>query len=447
MHSTTEQHACSRFKSWLLLGMVSWVMMLTAAVPDVPLQTWQAGRGVTVWFSPSHHLPMVDVHVLVDAGAVRDDDHPGLAYATNRFLAAGCGVLSQSGVAQAFEQVGAQYAAATNMDFASLKLRTLVDPKYLAPAVHQLSQCLSHPHFEQAGLSRLKAEQATHFAQTQEDPMWRAIMAYRQALYGQHPYGHYFRGNAVSMLTIKRQDVLRFYHQHYTQQNIKILIVGDLTQQQAHQMAQQLVAKLPLGQKLPHVIKPKVTPPKTLHVVMPRQQTTVVLAHPGVPYGAPDWPNLVLANEVLGGGMNSRLFEAVREKKGYVYSIQSSFARRQLDGSFFVLLQSRNAVAKAAAKLAMQTVRHYLQTGPTKQELRNAKKTVRSNFLRMLGTNSGKLYQLETLLAHHETKNRLRDFMPKIMGATQPKVMQALTSVLDSKHWTVIEVGPKVSEG
>lgn len=448
MHATTQQYAYRRCRSWLLCGIFAWAMTLAATVtPDVPLQTWQAGKGVTVWFSPSHHLPMVDIRLVVDAGAVRDDGNPGLAYATNHLLAAGCGTLSQSAVAQAFEQVGAQYGAATNMDYASLQLRAMTDPQYLKPAVQMLSQCLTQPKFEQAGLRRFQAEQAVHFAQIQQDPIWRAISAYRHARYGQHPYGHYFRGNAQAIRMLTPRALQRFYRQHYTQRNLKMLIVGDVTTQQAHQIAKQLVATLPLGKKLPQVPKPPVTLPKAQHITMPRQQTTVVLAHTGVAYGMPDWPRLVLANKVLGGGMTSRLFEAVREKKGYVYDVHSFFARRQLDGSFFVVLQSRNAVAKAATKLAMQTVRHYLKTGPNVKELRHAQKTIHSQFLRGLGTNSGRVGQLESLLAYHQTLHPLRDFMPKIMGATQPKLMQTLTSVFDSKNWTVIEVGPQPTEG
>ncbi len=332
---------------------------------------WQTPQGSRVYYVRTEGLPMVDIQVVFDAGSARDGQQFGLASLTAGLLDTGAGKWNADDIAQRFESVGAKFGAGSAIDMATVSLRTLTEKPLFDKALETMQVILSKPAFNEADFKREKNRTLAGLKQQEESPGELGSIAFYNTLYGKHPYAHPDSGVIKTVAAIKSADLRRFYQQYYVAANAIVVIVGDLSKQQAEQTAEKLVAGLPVGKK-PEAI-PDVTMPATAaqqHIEFPSTQTHVLVGLPGTYRKDPDYFDLYVGNHILGGsGLVSKLFNEVREKRGLAYSASSSFIPMLKPGPFLVSLQTRNDQTAQALQVLNQTLSDYINQGPTEAEL------------------------------------------------------------------------------
>ncbi|MDD5273003.1 MAG: pitrilysin family protein, partial [Methylovulum sp.] len=324
----------------------------------------------------------VDVQVLFDAGSARDGDKFGLAALTAGMLDTGAGEWDADQIADCFESVGANFGACSSIDNARVSLRTLTDKPLFDKALATMEVILSKPRFATADFEREKSRTLAGLKQEEESPGDLAKIAFYQALFGKHPYAHPDSGTLPTVASLTREDVGQFYKTYYVAANAVIVIVGDVSKAQAEQTAETLVKHLPVGAKPPAL--PDVTMPikgSEQHIEFPSTQTHVLVGVPGTYRKDPDYFNLYVGNHILGGGgLVSKLFDEVREKRGLAYSASSAFVPLLKQGPFLISLQTRNDQTAEAIKVLNQTLADYIAKGPTEAELKAAKQNINGGF-------------------------------------------------------------------
>jgi zinc protease len=118
------------------------------------------------------------------------------------------------------------------------------------------------------------------------------------------------------------------------------------------------------------------------------QQTHILVGQPGMRRGDPDYITLYVGNHILGGsGLVSRLSDVIREQRGLAYSVYSYFSPMRENGPFTMGLQTRNDQADAALKLLNETLRNYIDKGPTADELKRAKQNITGGWALRIDSN------------------------------------------------------------
>ncbi|NOU20629.1 MAG: insulinase family protein, partial [Methyloglobulus sp.] len=237
-----------------ILLIVSQVSFATAKI-----EHWQTSQGSRVYFVQADALPMVDIQVVFDAGSARDGQQFGLSALTSGLLDTGAGQWNADEIAQRFENVGAQFATSVSSDMASLSLRTLTDPALFDKALETMHVILTKPKFNKADFLREQNRTLSAIKQREESPAEVASEAFSNKLYGTHPYAHPDNGIIATVSKLKVTDLAQFYKKHYVSSNAMVVIVGNLSKQQAEQTAEKLLADLPTGQKpeaMPDVAMP-----------------------------------------------------------------------------------------------------------------------------------------------------------------------------------------------
>ena len=211
---------------------------------------------------------------------------------------------------------------------ASVSLRTLTDKPLFDKALETMQVILTSPSFNEADFQREKNRTLAGLKLQEESPAELVKIAFYKALYGDHPYGHPTSGSIDTVSGLQVGDLRSFYQKYYVAANAMVVIVGDLSRQQAEQTAEKLVGGLSKGQKpepLPEVVMPVKAGKQ--HIEFPSSQTHVLVGMPGTYRKDPDYFNLYVGNHILGGAvLVSKLFDEVREKRGLAYSASSSFA-------------------------------------------------------------------------------------------------------------------------
>ena len=431
-------------------NLLALLLVLTSQVSwaTVQITTWQTSHGAQVYFVNTPSLPMVDIKVSFDAGSARDDSKFGLAALTMSLIGSSSGEWNADEVANRFESVGAVFANGVSEDMAWLSLRTLTEKPLLDKALTTFQTVLTRPAFVANDFQREKNLTLAALKHREESPAAVASVAFHKALYHEHPYAHPESGDVQTVSTFAVKDLKAFYHKYYVSANATVVIVGDIAKAQAEQIAENLLAALPAGEK-PSEIPPVQMPNEasSQHITFPSSQTNVLVGLPGSYRKDPDYFSLYVGNHILGGGnLVSKLFDEVREKRGLAYSASSQFVPLYRPGPFTISLQTRNEQAANAIDVMNATLRDYIDKGPTEAELNAAKQNITGGFAMRIDTNS-KLTDYITMIGfYHMPLDYLDVFQSKIQAVTAEEIKDAFQRRVKPELLQTITVGGKTGE-
>ncbi|MFB1488799.1 MULTISPECIES: M16 family metallopeptidase [unclassified Thiocapsa] len=429
-----------RFSVWSSALLLCAAGTLQAA-PQI--ETWQAASGARVLFVASPELPMVDVNLVFDAGSARDGVRSGLASMTAGMLTQGAGAWDADAIAARLEDVGAKLGASADRDKTTVSLRTLTRQPAMETAVETLATLVSTPTFAEADLERERRNQLIALRQAEESPRTVGQKALYRKIFGAHPYAADPSGTAETVTAITREDLVDFHRRHYIGSNAVLAIVGALDRPQAEALANRITAGLPKGERpapLPGVAD--LDSAVTERIAFPSSQTTVVAGQLGMRRGDPDYFTLYVGNHILGGsGLVSLLMEEIREKRGLSYSTYSYFLPLAQPGPFLMGLQTKNDQADQAREVMLDTLRRFINAGPSEAELTAAKKNITGGFPLRIASNSDIVGYLAVIGFYDLPLDYLDRFTDRIESVTAEQIKDAFSRRLHPDRLAIVVVG------
>ena len=433
-------------RSFIRAGLPALLLLgARGAWPAPVVMDWQTGGGSRVFFVESRELPMVDVRVLFDAGTLREPaGKNGLAVLVNSLLDEGAGGLDATAVSFEFERLGARYGAESGYDYASVSLRSLSDPALLKPALINLGRVIADPVFPAKAVERQKQRLQLGIRRKQQVPAEIARDAYLAAIYQDHPYALPSEGTLESVAQLSRQDIVSFHRDFYGARNARLVIVGDVSKEQAAELAEELTGELPEGRVLaPLPAVRRLEQDREIRIEHPSSQVHILLGQPGIRRGDPDYFPLYVGNHILGGGgFVSRLYEEVREKRGLSYGAYSYFSPRREAGPFTASLQTRGDQQEQALQVMRETIRAFIDKGPTPEELEAAQKNISGGFALRLDSNSKILGYIAVIGFYGLPLDYLETFIDKVNALTIEEIRDAFKRRLHPERFVTVLVGP-----
>ena len=411
------------------------------ASPDI--EYWTTDKGADVYYVHAPELPMVDIQIVFDAGSTRDADSLGIAMLTNSLLAEGANGEDADTISNGFESLGAIYAADVGYDSASLQLRSLTETELLTEAIENFKKVISTPDFPNDALERKRSQMLIAIKAKEQSPGAIAKDAFMSAIYQSHPYGKPSEGNEASIKSIKREDIVSFYRKYYTAKNSMIAIVGAIDRKTAEQISEDIVNALQDGKKAVPLSKVnKLDVSKNIFIEYPSVQTHILVGQPGVKRGDADYFPLYVGNHILGGGgMVSRLFEEVREKRGLSYSAYSYFSPMRSKGPFIAGLQTKTDQSDEAISVVLENIKNYIELGPTEEELILAKKNIIRGFPLRVDSNSKILNYVVVVGYYKLPLDYLRTFNSNVEAVTIEHIKDAFKRRLTVDNLVIVKVG------
>jgi zinc protease len=411
------------------------------AQAQVRIQHWTLGTGTRVYFVETRAIPVLDVAVEFPAGGAWDAGHPaGVARMTLQMLKAGSARFSEDEVNQRLADVGAELGENFDLDRAGFSLRTLASER--ARAVEVLAEILQAPRFPEEALERERARATAEVKEAETRPDGAAERRLYALMYAGHPYG--IVPTVDSLAAITRADVERFYGERYRSSRAVVTIVGDIDREGASALADALTARLPAGPADGPRLDPAKPPAHGVleRVARPSAQSHVLAGLPGISRDDPDYFPLFVGNFVLGGGgFVSRLYNEVREKRGYAYSAYSYFLPLAARGPFLMGLQTRNDQADEALKQARAVLDDFIKNGPTAKELAAAQRSLVGSFPLRLDSNRKILDQVAMIGFYRLPLDWLDKFIPGIRAVTLQSVRSAFSRRVRPEELTTVVAG------
>jgi zinc protease len=426
--------------------LVSLLLLLSQTVFAIPqIQHWQTTNGANVYFVAAPDLPMLDVEVVFDAGSARDGNKPGLSMLTNGLLKEGAANLSADQLAEKLDDLGAKISASVENDMASVKLRSLTKPKLLQPALELLELILTKPSFDAVSFERLRQQTIISLKYQQQVASSIAEKAFYSAVFGNHPYAQLSNGTIEGVSGLTLDDLKQFYKRYYLANNATISIVGALNRKAAENLANEIVKQLPSG-KLPAPLSEvaALTKSETIKINHPSTQTKILIGQPGVARGVHDYFALYVGNYILGGsGLVSRLAEEVRKKIGLAYRTYSYFLPLKVSGPFIASVATGNKTVDEALKVVQNTIRDFIENGPTEKELKKAKQGITGGFPLKIKSNSDIIAYLSVIGYYKLPLDYLHKFNDNVEAVTVEQIKAAFQQRLDLDKMVTIMVGKR----
>lgn len=431
-------------KTRRVVPLIATALLVNAAHALPPIQRFELENGARVLFVEARELPMVQLTLAFDAGAARDPrGERGLALLTAALLDEGAGGMTSDEIAGRIEETGAELQSESGRDAARFEFRSLSEPALLERAGSVFGTIIARPDFPAAALERERQRLLVTLARDEQSPSEVGERKFYQLLYGSHPYANPPGGEAAAIKALTREALAAFHRRFYVGANAALVIVGDLSLDQARTLAQRVAGDLPRGETPPAL--PPVARPDTARaekIEFPSQQTHVFLGQPGTTRDDPDYFPLYVGNHVLGGGgLVSRLSNEIREARGLAYSVYSHFQPMRQPGPFLVNLQTRNDQAAQAIEVTRATLARFVTDGPAIEELEAAKRNLTGGFALALDSNKKIAGQLLHIVFYRLPLDYLDRYIGRVEAVTADQVRDAFRRRVDPKRLVEVTVG------
>ncbi len=274
------------------------------------------------------HLETVALGIWVKAGA-RDErpEENGIAHFLEHMAFKGTQRRSARAIAEEIESAGGEINAATGMETTTYFARVLKNDWSLALDI--LADIFTGSVLDPEELERERDVILQEIAAAHDQPDDLVFDLAQAACYGDHPLGRSILGTAELIGGVTRDQMLAWRGRNYWASRIVVAAAGNIDHRAFATETERLLGKIEMGQQPQR--EPPVFQPKSETAPKPLDQAHLVLSFAAPGYRDPEIYTLQVLSNILGGGMSSRLFQEVREKRGLCYSV-FSFGSAYEDG-------------------------------------------------------------------------------------------------------------------
>jgi predicted Zn-dependent peptidase len=352
----------------------------------------------------TEHVPgsqSVSVSFSVAVGS-RDEtnNHFGSTHFLEHLLFKGTKTRTAMDIAVAFDSVGGSSNASTGKEHTSYYAK--VQDKALPIAVEVIADMLTSSLIDETEFENERPVILEELAMNDDDPQDVVHEAFSSAILGDHPLGRPIGGTIETITAVSRAAVWEHYQNNYRPQDLVVAAAGSVDHQELIKLVEQGLATAgwDLGLQAKPVPRRLLNPAKIsrgskLNVIhRPISQVNIMVGSEGLYVDDPRRYAMGVLNTVLGGGMSSRLFQEIREKRGLAYSVYS-FNQGYSDAATFGLYAGCSpAKAKEVTELMIAELDKVAQSGITSEELALASGNISGSLALKFETNQARMSRL-----------------------------------------------------
>ncbi len=378
--------------------------------------------------------------------------HHGSTHFLEHLLFKGTARRSAMDIATSFDEVGGESNAVTGKEHTCYYARVLDDD--LPMAVDVLCDMVTSARLEVADVESERGVILEELAMNDDDPGDVVHERFAEAVLGLHPLGRPIGGTADSIRAVGRDDIVEHYAEHYQAPGLVVTVAGGVDHDHVCDLVAASLARS--GWALPDGVQPSLRRSTvdaggylpasaefgpTVVVNRPTEQANVVVGTTSLVATDPRRYSMSVLNAVLGGGMSSRLFQEIREKRGLAYSVYS-FASGYSDSGYFGLYAGCTpAKVDEVISLLVSELHRLAEGGVPEEELLRAHGQLRGGLVLGLEDTGSRMSRLGKAELVHGEYTDLDESLERIKVVTAADV-QSLAADLVARPLTLAVVGP-----
>lgn len=416
---------------------------------DIPQpQRVELPNGMVLLLLEDHELPLVDAHALIHTGSrLEPADKLGLAELTGDVLRTG-GTTSMTGdeLDDFLEDKAAsiETSIGTNAGVASMSCLT----KDLATILPVFADVLRHPVFEQDKIDVAKTAMVAGISRQNDNPMQVMFREIGDIIYG--PDSPYARDETyATVANVTRDDMVAWHEKYFHPNRIVLGISGDFQTEELLQLIRTSFGDWKQG-PAPGAIDvaydKTVEPGRYYAGKEDMTQSDIAMGYLGIRKDDPDFYAIEVMNQVLSGGLSSRMFSNIRSKKGLAYSVRGSVGSAwDHPGMTLLWMSTKTGTTGAGVQAMLDEARNMTTQPPTDAEVQKAKDSILNSFVFNFDS-PRKVLNRQVLYEYYGYPlDRLARYRTGIEAVTTDEVRQAAKKYLRPNDFAILVVGPQAA--
>lgn len=396
--------------------------------------------GLRVFSEPLEEAMSVSLGVWIRAGS-RDerDEAAGITHLMEHMLFKGTPSMDALGVAEAFESIGAQENAATGEEYTVLYARFL--PEHLPRALGIMSEMVREPTL--ADLEREREVIVEEIKMYEDRPDQMADEHLSGLIFYKDPLGRPIIGSAETVRGVDHDTLRAFHRNTYTAPNVFVVGVGKLDGGEFERMVEEKLGGLPEGEPFKREAHPEAPESRFSYKFKETEQYHVAMGSLGLPARSEDRFAMNALNNVLGGGMSSRLFQEVREKRGLAYAVYSYHQGYSDAGAVKMYVGSTTGNVGEAVRVIAEQLDKIREETVSEEELTRTKEQLKSSTLLALESTAARMTRIGRNVITGAELLTPEEISARIDAVTADDIKRLANEHLKLDNMYLSAVGPK----
>ncbi|MGF1472382.1 MAG: M16 family metallopeptidase [Rubrobacteraceae bacterium] len=396
--------------------------------------------GLRVFSEPLDEATSVSLGVWIRAGS-RDErgEVAGITHLMEHMLFKGTPEMNALGIAEAFESIGAQENAATGEEYTVLYARFL--PEHLGRALDIMGDMVLRPTL--ADLEREREVIVEEIKMYEDRPDQLADEYLSSLIFHGDTLGRPIIGSADTVRGVDHDTLKSFHHDTYTAPNVFVVGAGKLDRDEFEGMVGEKLSGLPGGEPFERNARPGIPESRIFYKFKETEQYHVSMGCQGIPAGSEDRYAMAALNNVLGGGMSSRLFQEVREKRGLAYAVFSYHQGYSDAGAIKTYVGSTTGNVEEAVKVIADQLARVQAEPVADEELERTKQQLKSSTLLALESTAARMTRIGRSTITGAELLSPEEISTRIEAVTADDIQRLARRHLDPDNMYLSAVGPE----
>jgi predicted Zn-dependent peptidase len=391
-------------------------------------------NGVVILSEVMPHLRSVSLGVWVKCGSrFEEPKSAGISHFIEHLLFKGTKSRSTEKIAETIDSIGGQLNAFTEKEYVGFYAKVL--DEHLPLVFDLLSDIVLNPAFPAKELERERNVIFEEINMVEDSPQELILDLYMEHCWKGHPLGRPISGTKESVAQISRNDVKKFFKRHYTAGNTIVSIAGNIKHRQVQKLTERYFSDLETGAPAQLGPPPAMQAGRHIRSKTHLEQTHLCLGTISPSMASEERFCAHLLSSILGGGMSSRLFQTIREKRGLVYSIYSMLNPYHDAGSLVVYAGSASDKAAQVVELTLKEFAIMREQLVSPEELKRAKECIKGSITLGLESSSSRMTHLAQQMIYYGRLYELEEVLRAVERITARDIRNLANRIFDPSHF------------
>lgn len=377
----------------------------------------------------------VSIGIYIKNGSVDENlSNNGISHFIEHMFFKGTRTMSSKKLADDMARIGGRVNAYTSKEYVCFYAHVLTE--HFDEVLRILSDMLQHSKIDPQDIEKEKDIILEEYTMYEDSPEEIVLDELHTTVWPGHSLGYNIIGTKDNIRSMTKEKLQDYIYEHYVGDNIVISVVGNISFDQVTKKLETAFSEIKRGKIITRNTSIQYIPGKK-GFVKDVEQGHLAIAFPTVDYFSPDTYAVNVLSVLLGGGLNSRLFQSIREDKGLAYSIYSYVETFYTAGLFNTYAATNFNQIEEMYHAIMEEFEVLKQQGIDELELIETKEQIKSNLIIGMESMSSRMshYGKDELLTGKIRKQD--DLLEGLNQVTMDKVNELIQTIFKMDQVTV----------
>ncbi|HXO62001.1 MAG TPA: pitrilysin family protein [Candidatus Acidoferrales bacterium] len=397
-------------------------------------------NGLVVITENMPHVRSVSVGVWVRSGSRGEaPDENGLAHFIEHMVFKGTERRSAEAIAREMDSVGGMLDAFTSKEQICFNAKVL--DEHLPIAFDVIADLILRPNFDSEDVTKEQQVILEEIKMDMDNPEYLLHEVFTRGFWPEHALGRPILGTPETVKNFNREVLKTRFTSWFAPDHLVVTAAGNVAHEQVLDLVTREFGHLqPSGQHAPH-IAPRTEAPIHLEKKRDLEQVHLCVGVPSVPLGHEDRFGVAVLNNLLGGGMSSRLFQNIREKRGLAYAVFSEITPYSDAGMLTVYAGSGKETVGQVLDLIVGEFRDLKKSLVTEEELTRSKNHLKGSLMLSLESTSARMSNLARQELYFRRFYSLDEILDSIEAVTREQLQSLARQYFRAEDTAVTVLG------